>query len=650
MSDFRLKKITLRNWNRIKSADIEFPEKGLVLVTGANMTANGKFQSIGSGKTSLGEAMARILCGVRGRFTDLGNFCNNTQPAKNLYVKIAADMLGSDFEVEAGYKCEEVSKSGEGLKFSWKGDPISRSHVDLTKKELAQTLKINPLLAQWSVFIDGDNLKFNKLSQEDAVALAMSALAQPPWATYRERSGSALDKSNRLEIEDQATLSNLRLSLTQMEVNRERAKTNYQEALDDFTRQLASRDEKKREVEETLQEAVSTRDDSVKTCEKLKNTIAELQNQSTQQFKALESNRLVLKDQLRALRDEHQTHTSAHVKINAATTAKQETLDREKRRLKAGVCPTCERSLDVDFLVKHISLLESEVLQLRESAQAATGTANATRKRLDAADTDLENLESKLTELQSLQKIRQLSRDYEIEHTSLERIERALNRLKEDLIDASKEPDKSRVNKCEAAVTLYSDEVTAAAVKIEAAAHSLQLAQETTRAVEYWHRAFGPAGIPNLVLESAVEPLNEAARRLAWLLSGSALQVRFETAKKLMSGETRAALTVSVKNSAGSCRLEGNSKGEGGLDNLIVAEALSEVGGVSKRMGWAWYDEVLSNQETVVKRNFIKYLKEKSERLGILIFIVDHGTEAAAFADYILEARKTADNTEFIWK
>ena len=73
MAQLKLKSIRIRNWAKIKESVIEFPDKGLVLVTGSNLASGGKMDSIGSGKTSLGEAISRALVGISGRSSKLGD-------------------------------------------------------------------------------------------------------------------------------------------------------------------------------------------------------------------------------------------------------------------------------------------------------------------------------------------------------------------------------------------------------------------------------------------------------------------------------------------------------------------------------------------------------------------------------------------------
>jgi len=108
--------------------------------------------------------------------------------------------------------------------------------------------------------------------------------------------------------------------------------------------------------------------------------------------------------------------------------------------------------------------------------------------------------------------------------------------------------------------------------------------QELCKVVEYWSGAFNSSGIPNMVLSRSVDPLNQVSMALSHRMSGGTLGISYETTKELTSGAEKNCLNIKVKNSRGASRVTGNSKGESGLTNLIVAETITEVGRVSSRI------------------------------------------------------------------
>ena len=162
MADLKLKKVTIRNWMKFRNVELEFPDRGLIMVTGQNNASGGALQSVGSGKTGIGEAISRTLLGVSGRFNYAKQFSSHQKG--DTYVKVEAELFSKPLVVELGYKCPELSTTAEALRFSYDGGkPIERALIAETRAELTKLIGVPSLLATWTVFVDGDNLKFNKL-------------------------------------------------------------------------------------------------------------------------------------------------------------------------------------------------------------------------------------------------------------------------------------------------------------------------------------------------------------------------------------------------------------------------------------------------------------------------------------------------------
>ena len=124
-------------------------------------------------------------------------------------------------------------------------------------------------------------------------------------------------------------------------------------------------------------------------------------------------------------------------------------------------------------------------------------------------------------------------------------------------------------------------------------------------------------------------------------MTGGTIDVVYSTRRELASGLEKAELVIEVKNTLGSKKLAGSSKGEAGLANLVIAETLAEVGQISRRVGYRWYDEVVPHQDPVVCKSIYAHLREVAHKLGILIFMVDHNPVAADYADHILVVEKS---------
>jgi DNA repair exonuclease SbcCD ATPase subunit len=204
----------------------------------------------------------------------------------------------------------------------------------------------------------------------------------------------------------------------------------------------------------------------------------------------------------------------------------------------------------------------------------------------------------------------------------------------------SKGPSDSAVKVAESAHAERKTALTKAQDGLKAAAEALAVAQATLKVMDYWNVAFSPYGIPNMVLREALAPLNAEARRISTTMTGGTIEVVYSTTRELASGMEKAQLNIEVNNLLGSQDLAGSSKGECGLTNFIISETLCNVGQVARRVGYRWYDEVVPHQDPKVCHAIYSYLSEIAQKLGILIFMVDHNPLVANYADHFLVVEK----------
>lgn len=255
-----------------------------------------------------------------------------------------------------------------------------------------------------------------------------------------------------------------------------------------------------------------------------------------------------------------------------------------------------------------------------------------------------------LTALRAKSPIQKFSRQCE----ELEHAETAINRrieaLERQIEQLHRGPSRANLDNSEAIVNERQRIVYKLQKKLVEEAAKLADNEDALQVTSYWQKAFGPNGIPNMILRDAVAPLNSAAKRISAFLAGPALQVTYSMSKELVSGRDKAELSITVKNESGSARLDGSSKGEASLSNLIVAETLAEVGQIANRIGYRFYDEIAANQEEMVRVAISAWLREIAHRYGILTFVVSHSAEAANFADHRLLAEKTSSGTTYRWE
>lgn len=638
MVDLKLKRITFRHWMKFQRVVLDFPDSGLVLVQGVNTASGGALLSVGSGKTGLGEVISRTLLGVSGRFTHMKQF--STDKSGNTYVRLEAELHGKPLVVEAGYRCSELSPSGEALRYTYDGHKIERGKIEQTRLELSTLLGVSPMLASWTAFIDGDSIKFNKLGQADSVELVMASLKQPPWNAYYEASKAKLGAFKRSAAQAEIAHKNATTALTtaqeDVEATRQKVRaemealakaTRLSEAnIQRYTKAVNSKKQKieeaRRELFEIAAKLKKMEDDRAEASHKLEIKLHDIEDQITAAEQAREP--------LAKARDDAQKLTT---EAKAAFTGYR---DAGKN------CPTCDRPLGkVD--PKRLKILETTwagVKNLSDKASAAWAVAEQTVMSLNVnyRETSKEHRDtSAKAQVDAL-----ADRNEELDQAVADATE-DIHAWELDLVKFRQPPSDAALKTAEARLDDKLKALTEAKNNLDNAAELVVGDRATLQVLEYWNLAFSPYGIPNMVLTNAVTPLNKEARRLSAAITGGTIEVRYSTVRELSSGLSKAQLNIEVDNKLGDKDLTGSSKGEAGLTNFIIAETLSEVGQVSRRVGFRWYDEIVPHQDPKVCHSIYSYMKETASRLGILVFLVDHNPIAANYADHVLVVEKKAE-------
>lgn len=649
MSDLKLRTVAIRNWATIHKAELEMPEKGLVLVVGKNLAANGKLESVGSGKTALGEAICRTLLGVKGRFNNLGFYSSDDANNKNMYVRVEAELKGKLLRVETGHKCKELSATGEGLRYTYGegSSPVERGKPSETRSELTSILGVTPELASWTVFIDGDKLQFNDQSERGAVSLLMAALRQPSWDVYQKRALAVMNdaKANYEKVKSvyastQQEIEECNSSLAEVE----------QEIKVELSR-LADEENRLKKEAKSVQDSIILSEESLQKLKdrqrEIKKSLKDLEEKHAKEYADLEKQKASYNTAASTVQLKRTKLVEHRADIKSKWQTEQKYLS--EIRSEPEICPKCGKKWDKKHNADELKSQEERVKNLQESIDKKTKDIENVDNTLSENAKLIREIEAQIRAMRAPAMNSVLSREYEQNDDSIQRFQSDITRLKLKLQHVQIGPDKSEITRLKAVKSERQKTLAEAKDSLNEAAQGLVESEAVVKVAVYWYEAFGPSGIPNMILTEAIPPLNEVAKRISLLMTGGTIAVNYDTSRELASGESSAELVIKIKNKLGSRRVEGSSKGESRLVNLIIAETLSEVGSVSNRIGFRWYDEILNSQDPTVRRSILAYLRDLANRLGILVFVVDHHQEASNYADYVLIAEKIDKGTELHW-
>lgn len=647
MSDLKLKKITIRNWMKFVDAEVEFPDRGLVLVAGSNKASGGKLASVGAGKTGFGEAICRTLLGTRGRFTHAKSFSRDK--LGDSYVKVEALHNGVPLIVENGYRCKELGGTGEALRYRYSDKPvIERGKMDETRNEIASIIGVTPSLADWTVFIDGRKIEFDRLSQEDAVNLVMAALMQPPWTQFFDRSKKIVNNFESTVKNDE---SNHAAALRRLD----HANTQVTEAEEALAEEENVYKEQRQLNDERIEQLGQEKADKLKATEEartrqdaISRRIKQIEDQKAKDQHALEIERNDLDDKIRAEQEKKDAAIEKRSTAKAALDAAQEKLDELNATPKD--CPTCGKPWDKAHSEEEIAKAEAKVSKAREAHNKTAAAVTKISTGMSALQTTRRDVSASLQKLNVKAEVTELSSEYQrLENLNRSRDQR-IHAIDVEIVGLKKDVSDANVKAARATLKERKSQVEKVENELSELAKTYAEDQESLKVVKYWNKAFSPTGIPNMVLAEAIGPMNEVSRAISNRMTGGTIHVTYSTTKMLATGASKAQLVINVDNEIGDSEIQGSSKGEGGLTNFIIAETLSEVGNVSNRIGFRWYDEIVPHQDPVVSRSIYAYMKEIANRMGILVFLVDHNPAAENYADHVLLIEKTRSGTDISWR
>jgi DNA repair exonuclease SbcCD ATPase subunit len=639
MVDLKLKRVTIRNWMKIRSTCLEFPESGLVLVQGINKASGGALLSVGSGKTGVGEAISRTLLGVQGRFATLRQF--SLDKGGDLYVKVEAELHGKPLVVESGYRCQELNPDNEALVYHYDGVTVQRGQNQQTREQLSKLLGVTPLLASWTVFIDGDNIKFNKLSQSDSVDLVMASLRQPPWSDYHEKAKKKAGQFRRAMAQTEASHNSATETVAEVKDRVRTAKETLSTVKADYDEAVKEHKAAMAEQKQLVGAKTKLIDGAKTEQEKIEKQLKLMEDQRAVANHELEIKLHDIEDQLLEAQNARTPLSAAR---EAATTKSIEAKSAYDNYANAAKeCPTCKRPMGT-LDQKHLASLKALWDTAKTKASAASTAWTKAEQKVVTLNESYRSVSRQQREVSAKQDVEHLSdRHAELSQGITDALEE-IHAIELQIAKGTAGPSDSSVKSAETRLMDAKTALQSATAKLDEIAAELEGDRSTCKVLDYWVMAYSPYGIPNLVLRDAIAPLNKEARRVSATMTGGTIEVRYSTIKELASGLEKAKLNIEVDNKLGDKDLGGSSKGEAGLTNFIIAETLSEVGQVSRRVGYRWYDEIVPHQDPKVCHNIYAYMKEIAQQAGVLIFLVEHDPVAANYADYIMVVEKNDDH------
>ena len=194
MPRFSLKSATISNYLSV-TQKVNFPDYGLVYVQG----------DPGSGKTALGEAIAYTLYGTNPRYSRAGKRVGNFGKG---YSVVVEGLIGdSPIAVENSYKMGKAT--GESLLWTMTKEEIHYPNLDVCRSKLSEMLGVTPMEADWGIFVDGENINWDRLSLTEATNFITGIFNSPRFDGWRDKVKAKLDEYTKLLNESSGKIAML---------------------------------------------------------------------------------------------------------------------------------------------------------------------------------------------------------------------------------------------------------------------------------------------------------------------------------------------------------------------------------------------------------------------------------------------------------
>ncbi|MDU0946369.1 MAG: hypothetical protein E7A65_08225, partial [Anaerococcus vaginalis] len=286
-------------------------------------------------------------------------------------------------------------------------------------------------------------------------------------------------------------------------------------------------------------------------------------------------------------------------------------------------CPVCGSPIDNSHKVKEKENMETQISQEQEKLKQHKENKQKIEDKKRELETKINQLEQMMKEedLQKQNHDREIQKQYQQQqevYNNISQLENSKSGLqKPTLNDYSyiEKPDeklyKKEQNDIDKAIDKHKDKV----VQLETKKNKYSNAVD----------AFGNKGIRSVVLDFITPFLNERANEYLQTLSGSDIEIEFQTQVKNSKGELKDKFDVIVKNSNGGESYKANSAGEQKRIDLSISFAIQDLimskDDISTNI--ALYDECFDGLDTIGCENVVKLLKDRLKTVST-IFVITH--------------------------
>lgn len=609
----KFKYVKMNNFMAIKEAELELDNQGLILIEGVNKT-NDSFDSNGSSKSTLVSSITYALYGKTEKGLKADDVVNKYEK-KNTSVILSFNIGEDNYRVERYRKHKEFKNK---VKLFCNDKEITGSTNDVTDKQIQDLFGIDfNTYVNAIIYGQGDIPMFSQATDKGKKEILESITKVE---VYKKAQDVAKEKVK--EVEEQ-----------QNKEQQEIEKLGYQKELkqEQFDKEVSKYNqvmEQKKQEEETFKQRQEEYNNKVKELDEqintLKQNIPEIENTefifSDNYNKAKEGIELIknnINDKLMPVWNQEELSERVVDQEIRSIQSKINQLDTNDH------CPVCGSPIDNSHKVKEKENMETQISQEQEKLKQHKENKQKIEDKKRELETKINQLEQMMKEedLQKQNHDREIQKQYQQQqevYNNISQLENSKSGLQKPTLNDYlyiEKPDeklyKKEQNDIDKAIDKHKDKV----VQLETKKNKYSNAVD----------AFGNKGIRSVVLDFITPFLNERANEYLQTLSGSDIEIEFQTQVKNSKGELKDKFDVIVKNSNGGESYKANSAGEQKRIDLSISFAIQDLimskDDISTNI--ALYDECFDGLDTIGCENVVKLLKDRLKTVST-IFVITH--------------------------
>lgn len=609
-------KVEMKNFMAIKEATLNLDNRGLVLIEGENKT-NESFQSNGASKSSLISSITYSLYGRTEKGLKADDVVNN-KTKKNTSVKLYFTVGEDNYRIER-YRKDKENKNK--VKLFVNDKDITGSTNDVTDKQIQELFGIdfNTYLNS-IIYGQGDIPMFSQATDKGKKEILESITKTD---VYKNAQEVAKEKQKETESKQSTLEQEIEKIGYQIEVKEQQ----YNKELNYFNEVKEKQEEEQKYIEEQIKYITYQKQEYQKEIDRLKKQIPEVNLDEyvyTDQYyeckSSIEKLQQAKEEKVKPKKEEILDMQRAIEYNTLMTRDSLEKLDTND------TCPVCGSPIDNSHKVKEQESMNKTIEKNNQELSTYKEAYTELLSKEDIIDSKIKELQD-IMQQEELQKLeldkqnKEKLQNQQVYYNNISETEREMNSLQYPtpndysyVIEPNEEQHEKEIKELQKTIDKNKQDI----VQLESKK------QRYKEAID----AFSNKGIRSVVLDFITPFLNEKANEYLQVLSGSGIEIEFQTQVENAKGELTDKFDVLVKNEKGGSSYKSNSAGEQKRIDIAISFAIQDLI-MSKEdisTNIALYDEVFDGLDSIGCENVVKLLKDRTKKVST-IFVITHNTE-----------------------